>query len=158
MTNKPMLSVERELLELVTDNRYINKESISIRRWEALCKLRSILSKQSEQHQGEPVPFAWAYEWASWISTEGPKDFRACIEREAPPQWAIESGQARNVVKLYAEQPAPAAVVIDIESAAKKIAERMDYPWECMPEQGRNSMRENAKAIVDAAILNGVKP
>lgn len=52
----------------------------------------------------------------------------------------------------------PVAVVIDIESAAKKIAERMDYPWECMPEQGRNSMRENAKAIVDAAMLNGVKP
>jgi hypothetical protein len=34
---------------------------------------------------------------------------------------------------------------------------RMDYPLECMPEQGRDSMRENAKAIVDAAMLNEVK-
>lgn len=54
MTNKPMLSVERELLELVTDNKHIDKESISIRRWEALCKLRAILSKPAAQHQGEP--------------------------------------------------------------------------------------------------------
>lgn len=63
-----------------------------------------------------------------------------------------------EAVGIKVEQPAPVAVAIDIESAAKKIAERMDYPWECMPEQGRNSMRENAKAIVDAAMLNGVKP
>ena len=55
MTNKPMLSVERELLELVTDNKHIDKESISIRRWEALCKLRAILSKPAAQHQCEPV-------------------------------------------------------------------------------------------------------
>ena len=64
-----MLSVERELLELVTDNRYINKESISIRRWEALCKLRSILSKPAAQHQGEAVAFVderAAYEEWQW--------------------------------------------------------------------------------------------
>lgn len=48
--------------------------------------------------------------------------------------------------------------VIDIESAAKKLAQCMDYPWEYMPEQGRQSMREHAKAVVEASMLNGVKP
>ena len=40
---------------------------------------------------------------------------------------------------------------IDIEAAAKKLAACMDYPWEYMPEQGRASMREHAKAIIEAA-------
>ncbi|MBU0792037.1 MAG: hypothetical protein KKC55_16435 [Gammaproteobacteria bacterium] len=40
----------------------------------------------------------------------------------------------------------------DIEAAAKKLAACMDYPWEHMPEQGRASMREHAKAVIDAAL------
>lgn len=32
--------------------------------------------------------------------------------------------------------------------AARKLAECMDYPWEHMPEAGRNKMREHAKAIL----------
>ena len=47
MTNKPMLSVERELLERVADNRYRDKERISIARHEALWELRGLLDKQS---------------------------------------------------------------------------------------------------------------
>lgn len=39
----------------------------------------------------------------------------------------------------------------DIEAAAKKLAECMDYPWEPMPEQGRTNMRKHAKAVLDAA-------
>lgn len=63
----------------------------------------------------KPKPYAYAYEWASWISTEGPRDFHACIEREAPPQWAIDEGQARNVVPLYDRLPIqgePVAIVV----------------------------------------------
>jgi hypothetical protein len=79
MTNKPKLSVERELLERVADNRYRDKERISIARHEALWELRALLDKQScgacngcangctldrespqvepaAPHQGEPVP------------------------------------------------------------------------------------------------------
>jgi hypothetical protein len=41
---------------------------------------------------------------------------------------------------------------LDLEAAAKKLAACMDYPWEHMPEQGRASMREHAKAIVSAAL------
>ena len=31
--------------------------------------------------------------------------------------------------------------------AAKKLAECMDYPWEFMPEEGRERMRVNAAKI-----------
>ncbi|MEA1064702.1 hypothetical protein [Erwinia sp. HR93] len=56
--------------------------------------------------QQEPV--AWDYEWASCITCEGPQDFRRIIEREAPPEWAIDEGQARNITPLYRHaQPAP---------------------------------------------------
>lgn len=48
MTNKPMLSVERELLERVVDNRYREKENISIARHEALWELRALLDKPVE--------------------------------------------------------------------------------------------------------------
>lgn len=40
----------------------------------------------------------------------------------------------------------------NLEAAAKKLASCMDYPWEHMPEQGRNSMREHAKAVICAAL------
>ena len=48
MTNKPMLSVERELLDRVVDNRYREKENISIARHEALWELRALLDKPME--------------------------------------------------------------------------------------------------------------
>ena len=47
---------------------------------------------------------------------------------------------------------------LDLEAAAKKLAACMDYPWEHMPEQGRASMREHAKAIVSAALSAGAEP
>ncbi|WP_273835604.1 hypothetical protein [Serratia marcescens] len=56
----------------------------------------------------EAQPVAWSYEWASCITCEGPQNFKPVIEREAPPQWAINEGQARNVTLLYAAPPAPA--------------------------------------------------
>lgn len=40
----------------------------------------------------------------------------------------------------------------DVEAAAKKMAEIFDYPWDFMPEKGRNTMRENVRAVLDAAI------
>lgn len=41
---------------------------------------------------------------------------------------------------------------LDIEAAAKTLAAAMDYPWEHMPEQGREEMRKHAKAVIDAAL------
>lgn len=38
-----------------------------------------------------------------------------------------------------------------ITNAAKRLAECMDYPWEFMPEQGRDAMRKHAQAVIQAA-------
>ncbi|RYM66023.1 hypothetical protein BSQ98_09820 [Serratia liquefaciens] len=67
----------------------------------------------------EAQPVAWSYEWALCITCEGPQDFKSVIEREAPPQWAIDEGQARNVTPLYTAPPATAVPsVIAIPEAA----------------------------------------
>lgn len=41
----------------------------------------------------------------------------------------------------------------NIKAAAMKLAECMDYPWEHMPEQGRQSMRVHAQRVLQAAAL-----
>lgn len=38
-----------------------------------------------------------------------------------------------------------------IDAAAKVMAQCMDYPWDHMPEQGRDKMREHARAVIAAA-------
>jgi len=51
--------------------------------------------------------------------------------------------------------PAPAAPVVgglNIELAARKLAERFDYPWVYMPDKGRETMRQHAQAVLDAAL------
>lgn len=37
-----------------------------------------------------------------------------------------------------------------LNAAAKLMAEQFDYPWDFMPEQGRQKMRDNVKAIYGA--------
>lgn len=85
MTNKPMLSVERELLERVVDNRYREKEQISIARHEALWELRALLDnrpKPAAQHQGEPV--VWVECSPAWLKAGGDCATapRICVGRE----------------------------------------------------------------------------
>ncbi len=77
-------------------------EEIKIGLRAALCNVNALLTPRDAQ------PAAWSYEWASCITCEGPQNFKPVIEREAPPQWAINEGQARNVTLLYAAPPAPA--------------------------------------------------
>jgi len=55
------------------------------------------------------------------------------------------------------DAPESGAALPDIEAAAKVLAAKMDYPWEYMPEQGRQSMRENAKAVIYAAKTPAVR-
>lgn len=71
------------------------REGFHARTLAALVELRGV-----RKAKGEPV--AWDYEWAACITCEGPQDFKRVIEREAPPQWAIDEGQARNIIPLYA--------------------------------------------------------
>lgn len=128
MTNKPMLSVDRELLERAASA--IEKHHGSIQ-WVIASDLRAIIDK--------PVNF---------------------LTPDCPDCACVQDGQCLCIPSKPAaqHQPAPVAFVIDIESAAKKLAQCMDYPWEYIPEQGRQSMREHAKAVVEASMLNGVKP
>ncbi|GKM82399.1 MULTISPECIES: DUF551 domain-containing protein [Klebsiella pneumoniae complex] len=80
--------------------------SIEVRASLFLNLLRELQERRKAETDSEPV--AWDYEWASYITCEGPQDFKRIIEREAPPEWAIEEGQARNIIPLYRHaQPAP---------------------------------------------------
>jgi hypothetical protein len=76
-------------------------------------------------------------------------------------QSVVDAGawiqEANQLFQVLAAAPSPTAVPplseAQIDAAAKKLAECMDYPWEHMPEQGRNSMREHAKAVIEAGIV-----
>lgn len=79
---------------------------------EAQATIAKLEARIAELERARVEPYAYEHEWASWISTEGPKDFKVCIERERPPQWAVDSGQARNLKPLYTRQPGPASIVL----------------------------------------------
>lgn len=55
---------------------------------------------------------------------------------------------------VAAAQPAQEVGLTDeaVNDAAKVLAERFDYPWEHMPEEGRKNMRTQARAVVIAAL------
>lgn len=94
-----------------------------------------------------------------------PAGFSAPPERHAPDcPGRSGAGKARTpvpeVIGMSAAPQPPAlggepdvyAPDFDLDAAARKLADRMDYPWEHMPEAGRNSMRAHAKAVIDAAL------
>ncbi|MGW8304320.1 MAG: hypothetical protein ACWGIK_00650 [Achromobacter pulmonis] len=41
---------------------------------------------------------------------------------------------------------------VDLEAAAKTMAECMDYPWAHMPREGRAAMRQHAQSVIRAAL------
>lgn len=145
MTNKPMLSVDRELLEEMLAA-LKETHSLPAKFYGSTLgdRVRAILQSQNEQ--ADPLAIGTLH--------------RDCDERivfESSGEIHIKDGMQVYAEPAAQHQPAPVAFVIDIESAAKKLAQCMDYPWEYMPEQGRQSMREHAKAVVEASRLNGVK-
>lgn len=80
--------------------------------------VRAVCAEALANREAQPV--AWSYEWASCITCEGPQNFKPVIEREAPSQWAIDEGLARNVIPLYTAPPAP-AVPEDLVSAVNRL-------------------------------------
>lgn len=94
MTNKPMLSVDRELLERITRPQLKRRDETVRRR--AITELRALLDKEVDgdshapKHQGEPV---------------------AEVEREFDnsPAHVHLYQDLPDGTKLYAEQPAPVA-------------------------------------------------
>lgn len=53
-----------------------------------------------------PVPYAYAYDYAGCETCEGFQDWRREITKEAPPDWMLETGKVKNLVKLYTAPPA----------------------------------------------------
>lgn len=66
------------------------------------------------------------------------RGIRACI---AAYEAATPAQQAE------AQEPCAPA---QLEAGAKKLAEVLDYPWEHMPQQGRQTMRDNVIAVLMA--------
>jgi len=73
------------------------------------------------------------------------------------PTCTKECGKVANYCH---KTPKPAATVASarvgltreqIDLAAHRLADVMDYPWEHMPAEGRRRMRENALAVLIAA-------
>lgn len=118
MTNKPMLSVERELLERVADNRYRDKERISIARHEALWELRALLDKQSCGACNGCANGCKLDRESPQVEPAAPRqDEPVAIVDETDDGLFIEFvyGENGNPLKrgdkLYTDQPAPVAEV-----------------------------------------------
>lgn len=94
----------------------------------------------------------------------GKTDSEACTSCDGSGEYIDAIGdwrgycecQAGVVAKNRTYPPAPSSAELDIESAAKKLSECMDYPWQHMTDQGRQSMRDFAKLVIEAGA--GVKP
>ncbi|WP_440090105.1 hypothetical protein [Pseudomonas fragariae (ex Marin et al. 2024)] len=102
-------------------------------------------NKQPADQQGEPVMKLEAEKlWG------GHGEYAVSFVKAG---WLKECREKGGTFPLYTHaQPATAKADEhpDIDAAARKLAECMDYPWEYMPEQGRASMREHAKAVIEA--------
>ncbi len=70
------------------------------------------------------------------------------MDEESP---LIEESIALEICERLNEAALDREDAHDIEAAAKTLAECMDYPWEPMPEKGREAMRNHAKRVIGAA-------
>lgn len=75
-----------------------------------------------------------------------PNDWEASFIALANPATILALLAERAELKKDAERP------LNIEAAARKLAECMDYPWDYMPKQGRDAMRGHAQAVIAAAM------
>lgn len=132
-----------------------------------------ITGVQGEHYPCKPYIFAETYEPASPLSAApASAQEEAKDERQAFEAWhKREFGSYVPGVTIHynrwlgwegrASVAAPAAgdalPNFDIEAAAQKMAECMDYPWAHMPEQGRTHMRKYAQAVIDAALAAQVQ-
>lgn len=102
----------------------------------------------------EAEPVAWDYEWASCITCEGPQDFKLIIEHEAPPEWAIHEGQARNLIPLYAAPPAP----VMPDEAINRAVDEIMASYAGSADECRKLVRKHIEDACRAAMLQGAEP
>ena len=143
MTNKPMLSVERDLIERAVQA-IINTSQMQ----PALNELRAILDKEVDgnshapKQQGEPV--AWV------VFDNGFIDDHTVVKTVAD-EWEY---RGLEVTPLYAEQPAPASVVMP-EPYGIAMFKMLSGFDSVTPEQFNLVWTACRKEV---ARLNGVKP
>ncbi|BBE03178.1 MULTISPECIES: DUF551 domain-containing protein [Klebsiella] len=125
MTNNQLTEEELQtlIIELQQTAYRLNGTNSAYLMSDAIKPLRELQERRETEMDSEPV--AWDYEWASCITCEGPQDFKRIIEREAPPEWAIEEGQARNIIPLY--RHAQPAMAIESDPVFTLEVSRADY-------------------------------
>lgn len=124
----------------------------------------TLTDHEEEVSLQSPQGERWRYRAASGAGTDS--DFihrflRAMLAAKAEPQGKADTAPLNSADAEVKAEPVqqPERVPLihqQIERAAQKLAEVMDYPWEPMPEQGRKTMRENALAVLEAA--HGIQP
>ena len=145
MTNKPMLSVERELLQTIVS---VHPSDRNYRI--AIEGLRALLDKQAAQHQGEPVAWSFCPECGCKELHHEEREHKQC--KNCHQEWFSDIDYSEtvrwNLQKLKAVRPAPVAVVMP----ERKGSTHKDWRDWSQEEIGYN------KALEDVARLNGVKP
>ena len=101
-------------------------------------------------YTAQPAPQQEVQEPAAWLEYARKKPaLRRLVFTKTPDKELRVAGWVAEPLSL--PQPAPSGdAEDDIESAAKALAECMDYPWEHMPDKGRAEMRKHAdrKSVV----------
>ena len=98
---------------------------------------RAVLAKWGQPApRGEPV--AWKHDCAALLTNDVELWIDACPH----------CGKPRNAPQHVERDPLTEE---QITTAAKKLAECMDYPWDYMNYPGQAEMRKHARAVVEAA-------
>lgn len=132
MTNK--IEIARELAEVFASPENYTATQAGV----AMYELRELLDAPAVNRQ-EPVCYIVKDRWG----------VNAYLEESSEALKIRRRLGFTDEIPLYASPSE-----LDLDAAAKKLAACMDYPWEHMPEQGRASMREHAKAVINAALNN----
>lgn len=153
MTNKPMLSVElRALLERLLSHDFAEEcQECGIGYSDAWGELRALLDKEvdmdsdASKHQGDPV--AWRYK-KSWEKT----GWKVCDKH--PTDYGIDD-ECYEIQALYAEQPAPVAVVMPF---AEKVISKLQRFHECSDDgHGADIGRHWFDTLTQLGLLNRVQ-
>lgn len=117
--------VPRELLERATDNKYIDKERISIYRHEALCSIRALLAAPVVERQ--PVDMQWQYEAGSaWWAF----DAESVGDNIASGTKIRLTDQAGKVLFSY-----PAPELAELQATIDKLREGIAEHWKVVCDQ-----------------------
>ena len=123
--------------------------------WDSTLAMRTSFTRAVLDKWGTPAPVG--VEPVALITVETSLRFRLANAKEDVEQLEVENRELRGrVAELKAaNQVLAMGRVPQVDAAAKALAECMDYPWEHMPEAGRQAMREHAQTVLSAA--HGIK-